>query len=163
MNRVESLCAGAYPAQVRLQIILVAALLGVAASANAASPRIIKVLPHYLDDRGRHMLNPSLYDRDAYQEELRANPEKRAALRFDVHWKARRDDTLTLRVEARGVASRQPATVVLDRKVEAGWFRTWTPVLVSGDDYKRLGDLTAWRVTLWRGTNQVAEQKSFLW
>jgi hypothetical protein len=34
---------------------------------------------------------------------------------------------------------------------------------VTGDEYKKLGELVAWRVTLWDGDKLLAEQKSFLW
>jgi len=36
-------------------------------------------------------------------------------------------------------------------------------VALTGDDYKKFGELLAWRVTVWDGTTQLAEQKSFLW
>jgi hypothetical protein len=36
-------------------------------------------------------------------------------------------------------------------------------VFVGKEDFKSLGELTAWRVTLWDGDRQVGEQQSFLW
>src|SRR5437867_3558658 len=74
-------------------------------SAAAATGRVVKVLPHFLDLRGRHSLSPSLYDRDAYQAQLRQHPEQRSALRFDVHWRASgAHGPLKLRAELRGTA-----------------------------------------------------------
>ncbi len=55
-----------------LNIILSALLLATAWSATAAPAKVIKVLPHFLDQKGRHALSPSLYDRDAYQAHLRS-------------------------------------------------------------------------------------------
>src|SRR5206468_2182976 len=82
-----------------------------ALGAEAATGRIIKVLPHLLDREGRHTLSPSLYERDAYQAFLRKNPERCAGLRFDVHWKANRaaGPRLLLRVEIRGSKAAKPA------------------------------------------------------
>src|SRR5687767_7610829 len=64
-------------------LLLVLTLL-VAPDPTAAAASLKKVLPHYVDNQGRHMLAPSLYERDAYQAHLRRNPELRAGLQFDV-------------------------------------------------------------------------------
>jgi hypothetical protein len=42
-------------------------LVTLAPAAQAAGPRVYKVLPQFLDVNGRASLTPSLYDRDAYQ------------------------------------------------------------------------------------------------
>jgi hypothetical protein len=34
---------------------------------------------------------------------------------------------------------------------------------VAGEDFKQLGEISAWRVTLWDGAQLLAERKSFLW
>ena len=47
---------------------------------------IVKVLPHYLDEEGRHSDGPSLLHRDVYQKKLRDEPELINALRFDIKW-----------------------------------------------------------------------------
>ena len=54
---------------------LAAALLvfGVANAAHAEA-KISKVLPHWLDKKGRHTLSPSLFERDAYQAQLPRQP-----------------------------------------------------------------------------------------
>ena len=36
-------------------------------------------------------------------------------------------------------------------------------IKLEGEEYKKFGELVAWRVTLWDGDKQVGEQKSFLW
>jgi hypothetical protein len=162
-SSIEFTSRGAYSAAVRLTITLVVLLLGLAASAHAESAKIIKVLPHLLDLQGRNALNPSLFDRDAYQAQLRSDPNRRSGLRFDVQWRARGYEELTLRIEAKGGTAREPKYVVLDQPVEKGFFSQWTALKIQGEEYKRFGEIISWRATLWSGTNQVAEQKSFLW
>lgn len=138
-------------------------------SVSAATGRVLKVLPHYLDFKGRHSLSPSLYDRDAYQAVLRQHPEKRSGLRFDVLWRGRAASgtKLKLRAELRGTAKGNlPTETVLQTEVQVGKSGSttrWAKLTLAGEDYKKLGEVTAWRVTLWNGDQFVAEQKSFLW
>ena len=148
-------------------IVLTLLLLGSVSpgfGASVAPAKILKVLPHYLDPQGRHTLSPSLYDRDAYQAKLRKTPAARTALRFDVQWKARGTAPLKLRVELRGAAGKVPTTAVLEEPAKfSRWFSQWSAVTLKGDDYKKFGELTGWRATLWRDGELLAEQKSFLW
>jgi len=133
---------------------------------SRADARISKVLPHYLDLEGRHTLWPSLYERDAYQALLRKTPEQRSGLRLDVHWKAKKHESgnLVLKAELRGLREKQVQNLVLTQQVEpTKLFQRWTPMVLGSDKYSELGDLIAWRVTLWDGEQQIAEQKSFLW
>ncbi len=134
--------------------------------AAAASGQIKKVLPHYLDQHGRHTLAPSLYERDAYQAHLRQHPEERSAVRFDVQWKApgAHSKNLKLRLELRGSASESPKPLILDLPVEAPrFFSKWSSLMLRNSDYEKLGSLIAWRATLWDGETLLAERKSFLW
>lgn len=149
-----------------LNIILSALLLATAWSATAAPAKVIKVLPHFLDQKGRHALSPSLYDRDAYQAHLRQHPEERSGIRFDVNWKARSASfsVLKLRVELRGIAEGDlPRQKILETEVKPGTLGRWTALTLEGEEYKQFGEVTAWRVTLWDGDRLVGEQKSFLW
>src|SRR2546421_12963242 len=103
--------------------------------AKAATGRVIKVLPYFLDAEGRKAISPSLYDRDAYQFYLRQHPEKRSAIRFDVQWKTKGQFSAqpTLRVELRGSAQGDlPKTLSLERPVEPrGWFSHWSGLSLS--------------------------------
>ena len=140
--------------------------LGLAVSASAATGKVIKVLPHFLDAKGRHTTSPSLYDRDAYQAFLRQNPDARAGLRYDVQWKARAAaGPVKLRLELRGIAQGNlPRSKTIEATVAAGRGASrWNGVALTGEDYKTFGEVTAWRVTLWDGETQLGEQKSFLW
>ncbi len=146
--------------------VLAAACVAVAFSATAATGRVNKVLPHFLDEQGRHSISPSLYDRDAYQAELRAHPERCSALRFDVNWRARAvpGTKVRLRVELRGPTRGElPAVRVLETELKASATSRWTSLKLEGEDFKKFGEVTAWRVTLWDDGQLVGEQKSFLW
>jgi hypothetical protein len=134
---------------------------------HAAEGRVIKVLPHFLDTNLVHTLGPSLYERDAYQAYLRLHPEKRAGIRFDVQWKTKSPvfGTVKLRVELRGIAQANlPRQRVLEQIVEPGkWFSNWSSLQLIGSEYKDFGEVTAWRVTLWKENELLSEQRSFLW
>jgi hypothetical protein len=144
---------------------LLVAIFCAGVSAQAATGKVIKVLPQYLDLKGRTSVSPTLIDRDLYQVRLREHPEERAGLQFSVHWKAAGTVNLKLRVEAHGVMrGKSVAAVTVEEPVKrGGWFSHWTKVVLTADDYKRLETLTAWRVTLWDGDQLIGEQKSFLW
>ena len=88
-------------------------------------------------------------------------------MRFNVQWKAKSQAAapLKLRVELRGVAHGDfPKQLVLETPVKpGGWFSHWTAVNLAGEEYKSFGEVTAWRATLWEGSQLLGEQKSFLW
>ncbi len=135
--------------------------------AMAATGRVIKVLPLFLDQQGQHALSPSLFERDAYQAQLRQHPEQRSGMLFEVQWKTKGkpEAALKLRVELRGIAQGAlPRQLVLEKPVTpGGWFSHWTGLTLSGEAYKQFGEVTAWRVTLWENDRLLGEQKSFLW
>ncbi len=146
---------------------MAASLLLTAACAHAATGRIIKVLPLFLDRQGRQMLAPSLYERDAYQAFLLAHPKLQAGMLFEIQWKTKGQPAapLKLRVELRGMAEGQlPKLLVMEQKVKrTHWFSRWTAMKLSGKDFKTFGRETAWRVTLWQGDEILAHEQSFLW
>ena len=149
-----------------LMTFLLLGSLAVGAAAETPVGRVVKVLPMFLDQQGRDSLTPSLYDRDAYQVQLREHPQQRSALRVDILWNAAHTGAapLKLRVELRGIGTNSlPQQITLERPVTTRWFRKWTSLLLGGEDYQKCGDVTAWRVTLWSGGQRLGEQKSFLW
>ena len=151
----------------RRPILLFALYFIMCAAASAASGRVIKVLPQFLDLKGRHAISPSLYDRDAYQAYLREHTNDISGMRFAIQWKASGASAapLKLRVEIRGITQgqRPPQTVVEQEVKPRGWFSHWASLPLAGDDYKKIGEVTAWRATLWDGDKMISEQKSFLW
>ncbi|MGZ4962302.1 MAG: hypothetical protein ACXWBP_00395 [Limisphaerales bacterium] len=141
-------------------------LLVIAPATFAGEGRVIKVLPLYLDSKGRDSLQPSLYERDAYQAVLRAHPKQRSALRFAVQWKGRKMDWSKARlvVETRSVQGNEIITHSAEHALDkCGWFSKWENIDISGKDFEAMGELASWRVTLWEGDRKVGEQKSFLW
>lgn len=127
--------------------------------------KILKVLPQYIDLQGRTSLAPSLYERDAYQAQLLATRDLCSGLVFNVQWKSRNTPNLKVYVEARGVVRNSNLQKFVWEKSVArhGWFSQWEKITVTGDQFKQLETLTAWRVTLWDGNKLLSEQKSFLW
>ena len=148
-----------------LILLLLLGLFSVPA-ANAATGKVVKVLPLLLDQKGRAALSPSLFDRDAYQLKLHDNTNLVSAVRYDIQWSAKdaAGEKLKLRLELRGVsATSLPKLKTLETEVSAGRFSQWTSLPLAGDDYKGFGAVTAWRATLWDGDLLLGEQKSFLW
>ena len=137
------------------------------ATVSAATGKVIKVLPQFLDLKGRSAISPSLYDRDAYQAYLRIHTNDVSRMRFAVQWKASGAgaDSLKLKVEIRGVTHGDlPPSITLEQAVKPGvWFNHWAYLPLGGEDFKKIGEVTAWRATLWDGDKMIGEQKSFLW
>ena len=144
-------------------------LLGLVLCAPAAwsqSGKVLKVLPEYVDLKGRTSLSPSLYDRDAYQARRRRDPSQQSGLKFFVNWKAKKakDSHLKLRLELRGVVGDSIQRRTLEADVDkTSWFSKWTTLDLSGKDYKAFGNLVAWRATLLDGDKKLSEKSSFLW
>jgi hypothetical protein len=137
---------------------------GLALSAAAATSKVVKVLPHFLDAKGRHSLSPSLYDRDAYQAHLREKPKLRSGLRFDIEYRAVKAAQPRLRVEMRTIKEGRPQIKTLESPVKTSvYFTRWAKLGVSGEEYRQLGELNGWRVTLWDGDQLLGERRSFLW
>jgi hypothetical protein len=137
-----------------------------AQAGDATTGRVFKVLPLLLDQKGRVALSPSLFDRDAYQAQLREHTNQVSGIRYDVLWSASHADDakLTLRVELRGQSqSNQPKLQTLETNVVPGFFRKWTEIKLTGEEYRQFGGITAWRATLWDGDRLLGEDKSFLW
>jgi hypothetical protein len=83
-----------------------------------------------------------------------------------VLWKAKdaAGGKLKVRVELRGALDGNVSkSKVLEAEIAPGKSGEWTEIKFDGDDFKNFGPVVAWRTTLWSGTDQVAEQKSFLW
>jgi hypothetical protein len=146
-------------------VILLISLCCLGSGTTWAGPaKIVKVLPHLLDAQGRHTLAPSLYERDAYQAHLRLHPELVKTLRFNVRWKYSQHymESIKLRLEVRG--SKEPRIQVFEEKAERrSWYQRWSTFNLDEPTYKKLGEIVAWRVTLWDGDRQLAELQSFLW
>ena len=149
-----------------LILLLTLGLFATTHAADAVTGRVIKVLPLLLDLQGRTALSPSLFDRDAYQAKLRQETNQISAIRYDVQWSAKNlgENKLKIQLELRGVSTNSlPKFKTLEAAATTGFLDNWTSLTLDGEEYKSFGGVTAWRATLWDGTNLVGEQKSFLW
>ena len=129
--------------------------------------RVAKVLPLFMDLQGNVAPSPSLYDRDAYQYILQQSRTNAVSgIRFDVCWSAHKASGLNLkiRLELQGIgAGSLPTQITLEQTVTPKLFHHWVSLTLPGPDYKNFGVLSAWRATLWNGSQLLGEQKSFLW
>ena len=148
-----------------LMILLLLAVLPAFAD-GIEKGRIVKMLPLFLDLKGRDAVSPSLYDRDAYQAHLRQHTNEISAIRFDFLWQVENPSVAKykLRIELRGIgAGGKPTQTMLEQEAQPPFLRRWNSLTLGGADYKDFGELIAWRATLWRGDQLLSEQKSFLW
>lgn len=132
----------------------------------SAPGQILKVLPQYLDRQGRAAPSPSLFDRDAYQAQLRRHPDQRSTMRFQVLWRTPPQATPPLRLllEVQGLTHLGlPRQATIELPLQARSRRQWSSVRLDRETFQQLGDVVAWRVTLWAGSELVGEQRSFLW
>jgi hypothetical protein len=146
------------------QLNAVLLILGLAAITAQANPKISKVLPHWLDKQGRHTLSPSLFERDAYQAQLRTNPDQRSGIRFDVKWakgSQRASANLNLQVELQTSATTEP--VIIQQPLKTTRRGGWAALKLDGERYKAIGKIIAWRARLLDGDKTLAERRSFLW
>jgi hypothetical protein len=165
LDLLSSIAGSQWPAMRRFCIAF-AVLLLLAPVVQAGEGSVVKVLPQLLDERGRHALSPSLYERDAYQFRLRKDPNLRAGARLVVQWKAKKADwsKLKLRAEMRCLLGDELHTVTMEEPaVKNGHFTSWSEFRIEGADYKTFGQIIAWRVTLWEGGQQLGQLESFLW
>ena len=118
------------------------------------------MLPHYLDQYGRHTTGVTLVERDMYQLELRKDPAAVHGVRYNVNWRGNAE--MTVRLELRSTKA-GVAPLILEQTATPEGGDTWTPILIDLETYKKFGQPESWRVTLWQDGEQVAEQASFLW
>lgn len=150
----------------RLAAALLCLFLGSTTSLVGAEAQILKVLPHLLDEQGRHALAPSLYERDAYQALLRKQPQRVGGLRFDVHWKAvgSFSGPLKLRMEMRTANRPDAPPLILEVPAKKGAFgKRWSALVLDKESYRASGSVLAWKATLVDGDTPVATKQSFLW
>ena len=144
------------------QLVAVLLLLAALSAANAAQPgKISKVLPHWLDQQGRHTLSPSLLERDAYQAKLRADRSLCSGIRFDVKWSKNTSVNVKLQLELRVTGGTKP--IVLEQAINPSRRSGWDAITLDGDAFNAIGKIIAWRVRLLDGDIELAGRRSFLW
>jgi hypothetical protein len=132
---------------------------------KADEAKIVKVLRHLIDQKGRNSLNPSLFARDDYQMHLRLHPAEVAAERFDIQFKARNGGKpLVMKLEMRTSKTELGKVRVFEKEVTPRhWFSSWTHIDFDQATRQAMGEILAWRLSLWDGADQIAEEQSFLW
>ena len=137
------------------------ALTGCATIQSQSGVGILKVLPHYLDEKGRHTDGSTLLHRDSYQKKLRNNPHLARSMRYDINWHGVGE--VTFRLELRSNKSGlQPIT--LEQTVDSGVGpRHWSSIEIAHDKYLEFGQPYSWRVSLLRGEEILDQDQSFLW
>jgi len=152
--------------RVTAAVALVALCAAAAVPAVAGETRIRKVLPHLMDEQKRISVAPGLFDRDGYQQVLRQSPDRVSGIRFDIQWSAPRKirDSLTLRLELRTARGEpgKPLILEMPARNHRRW-GGWSAMVLDSDDYRRAGEVLAWRAVLLDGSREIAEQRSFLW
>jgi hypothetical protein len=69
-----------------------------------------------------------------------------------------------LRLELRSGSGNEGHSLVLECPLKPGWRgRGWSQLQLTPEQFKELGQVTAWRATLRQGEAELAEEKSFLW
>jgi hypothetical protein len=145
--------------------IILMALTFFAMSSRAAEQRVIKVLPHFMDQEGRHANSPSLFERDAYQAWLRKNPEEQSGIRYDIQWQSFISGEYVMKLELIGrVADGVPKTKTIERTlVVKNSRRSWDAIRFEGEEFRAFGQVVAWRVSIWQGEEMLTKKQSFLW
>ncbi len=152
----------------RLIALIVWGLLSLACTVplRAEEASITKVLPHLLDLKGRNSLAPGLFQRDAYQGQLRKDPKLVSGMRFNVQWKAKGipAEELVLRIllKTSGRSPNDPLELTSPVRRNRKWGR-WSAVPYDGKLFQDNGQVLAWKVVLLRGETPLATQTSFLW
>lgn len=147
-------------------LVLGALLWGLVSGCAHSERSAIKALPHYLDAQGRHTLSPDLFQRDAYQEYLRVNPDAVSTLRYDARWGrfATRQGPDQIRLELRGTRDGLPTEsnvlVAVDEVRRGGG---WVSIALAPEEYAALGRVVAWRMIALEDGQEVARARSFLW
>jgi hypothetical protein len=132
----------------------------------AATGKIHKVLPLFLDLNGQFTVSPSLSTVMPTRhscEAIRNCEVECSTTTLEIAGKAAQP--LVLRVELRGMAKGDlPKQTTLEKAVKtSGWFGTWTGLRLQGAEFHDFGEVTAWRVTLWEGDTLLDSMQSFLW
>lgn len=141
-------------------------LIAQAAGGAVHSGRILKVLPHLVDAQGRIALAPSLFQRDAYQAQLRQHPELVSSQQYDVNCQVagRPSDTLKVRLLLRTALRAETDPIILEAPVKRGWFgRSWQSLKLDPATYRTAGNVVAWRAELLAGNAVIGAQNSFFW
>ena len=134
--------------------------------AQAANSGIRKVLPHLIDKKGRTSIAPGLFEREAYQRQLRSNPKNVSGVRFNIQWNANGtpEERLKLRIYVRTSKRIPSKPLEIETALQTSrGLGGWSSFELSGKSYQEAGEVLAWKVVLLDGSKEIGQQQSFLW
>ena len=128
---------------------------------------VLKVNRTLLDPLGHETdVVGNLKGEAVYQYALRHDPNRQTGARFHIKWKSpKRAERIRLVLELQGLSTTNEstrATLTANQPDMDGWAE-WTTVDITGEQFKKLGEIMAWRVTLYSGDRVMAEQPSANW
>lgn len=128
---------------------------------------VLKVNRTLLDEKGYETdVVGDLKGEAAYQYVLRHEPRRQTGARFHIKWKApRKTDQLRLVLDLQGLnASNESTRDSISRSFpDRDDWAEWTTIDVTGAQFKKLGTIMAWRVTIHSGDRIMAELPSANW
>lgn len=152
-----------------LGLLAAVCLVGCATPNTVQKPgyQIVKVNRTFLDLDGHETdVVGDLQGEAIYQFGLRNNPERQSGARFHVKWKApRHTSQIRLQLEVRGLTDKNlivQDVLTQDYPSMDGWAE-WSTLDITGERYKRLGTITAWKVSVYTGGQLMAELPSGNW
>lgn len=153
----------------RLLCAAIAAVSLVSCSSATKGPggTISKVKPYFLDPLViLRTPDPAiLFEREHYLRGAytAAEQQKRSGSYYTIMWKVTdRSQPVKVRFEYRQ-ANTSLKVMTLEQEVADVRRSNMTKFQVIGDEYTTGGRVSAWRVTLLRGTEELATQQSYLW
>jgi len=129
--------------------------------------KIAKVNVEFLDEQGDETSAfGDLVEKARYQRKLERS-NKYIAIRYHILWRAPSTPTpdLAVKLEARGMdkTGRETTETLTKSYPQKDHFSGWAVLDIRGDALKNFGKPMAWKATILRGGQPMAERKSFTW
>jgi hypothetical protein len=152
-------------------LLALSAAAGLVSCASLSAPtkdaEISKVHYYRFDPKKRIVTaDPSISFEQKYYTYGASSDEEQIARKgmyFNVHW-AVKDRSQPVKVVLQYRQAKTGSTLYT-KEVDAAEIKgsNTTEVSVTGDEWNTNGDITAWKVALMRGKDEVAEHHSYLW
>ena len=131
--------------------------------------KVIKVNHEWIDSEGHTHAEIADFPAKAKYQKTLDDTGKHSGIRFHIHWTtpSARLPHFAVKLEVQGYDAKTQretletllATYPKNPRFKSGWSR----LDIKRDTLERLGDLMAWKVTLFQNGQFVAERKSFTW
>ena len=128
---------------------------------------VLKVNRNLLDNLGYETFAVGDLKKEAdYQYMLRHSPLKQKGVRFHIKWKApRRSGAIRLVLDVQGLNAANLTTrdTVTQNYPDMDGWAEWSTIDITGKQFKQIGEIMAWRVTICSGDRVMAELPSANW